>query len=564
MKTLGLVAAVAAIALGQVRDRSADLPIRESTISGVVVDDTGAPISRAVVTLEEGARTVRLVGATTPAGEFAFGGLPAGQYRVTTSLAGYLDGAYGRDRLADPPPPFALGARQQMSGLVVVMARAARISGRVVDEDGTPLMGLVVRAFTAIGQPAPRAPRLAVAASATTDRDGRYRMGGLPAGEYVVGTSRSMPQMALTQIDAGVERHVVFLDVYHPATVRVSDAARVAVRAGDDRGGIDVVMRPTPAAPVSGSVAVGGAVPTAVEVELREVGSGAVAYRASASGTAEFVVPAVPAGQYEMSALATVVPVSTPPASRAAFDPNTPGVRIFYGSTTVVTDGAQPITVNVPTSPGGAIAIGLTFDAHTATLPVAGQPYFISTLIGPAEGPFAKTWSGSATIDGRAGTMRLQNLPPGRYVISSALRRGAWLPKSASIDGREMLDLPFDIASGGEVTASITLSDDATDLSGPVRRSDGTPASRATVVVFSADRRYWSPGSGRVRVTFADTSGSYRVQGLPAGEYFITAMAAADPETAWTEPAALETLMASAQRVALATAEKKVAALTAR
>jgi hypothetical protein len=564
MRLTGIIAVVAAIAIGQVRDRSAEPVIRESALSGVVVDDLGAPIGRAVVTLEEAARSTRLVGATNPAGEFAFGGLPPGQYRVTTSLSGYLDGAYGRERALDPAPPLALAVRQQMSGLVVVMARGARISGRVVDEDRVPLMGLVVRAFTAIRQPAPRPPRLAVAASATTDRDGRYRLGGLPAGEYVVGTSRSMPPMALAQIDGGVERHVVFLSVYHPATVRVADAVRVAVKAGDDRNGIDVVMTPTPAAPVAGSVVVAGAAPGIVEIELRESGSTGVGYRASATGSAEFIVPAVPAGQYDVSAVATLIPTAMPPASRAAFDPNTPGVRMFFGTTTVVTDGVQPARVTVPTSPGGAMTIDLAFDAKTAALPPSTQPYFVSTLIGPADGPLTRTWSGGATINGRAGSMRLQNLPAGRYVISSALRRGPWAPKSALIDNREVLDVPFEVASGSEITASVVLTDALTDLGGLVRLSDGDPAVRASVVVFATDRKYWSTGSGRVRTTFADGSGTYRVTGLPPGEYFIAAIASPDPEVAWTEAGELEILARSATRVSLAAEERKVVALTAR
>ena len=46
----------------------------------------------------------------------------------------------------------------------------------------------------------------------------------------------------------------------------------------------------------------------------------------------------MPAGQYDVAVVAAVAPDTTPATIRS-LEPQAPGVRMFYGSTTVITDG---------------------------------------------------------------------------------------------------------------------------------------------------------------------------------------------------------------------------------
>ena len=70
------------------------------------------------------------------------------------------------------------------------------------------------------------------------------------------------------------------------------------------------------------------------------------------------------------------------------------------------------------------------------------------------------------------------------------------------------------------------------------------------ILVFSAERSHWTPGSRRVRMTRPGTDGSYSVKGLPPGEYFLAAPT--DLETGeWNDPALLEQLVRSSARVTL-------------
>ena len=71
----------------------------------------------------------------------------------------------------------------------------------------------------------------------------------------------------------------------------------------------------------------------------------------------------------------------------------------------------------------------------------------------------------------------------------------------------------------------------------------GRAATDYYILVFSSDRKHWTPGSRRVRMTRPATDGSFSVKGLPPGEYFLAALT--DLETGeWNDPALLEQLVA--------------------
>jgi hypothetical protein len=95
-------------------------------------------------------------------------------------------------------------------------------------------------------------------------------------------------------------------------------------------------------------------------------------------------------------------------------------------------------------------------------------------------------------------------------------------------------------------------------LSGTVTAESGS-ADAATVIVFPTDSSAWAGyGSSprRLRTTRVDKTGNFRMQNLPAGEYFIAAVPdkiAAD----WQNPKFLEGLAADATRVRLAEGDRR-------
>lgn len=133
----------------------------------------------------------------------------------------------------------------------------------------------------------------------------------------------------------------------------------------------------------------------------------------------------------------------------------------------------------------------------------------------------------NTTLDGR---FTFRGVPRGRFMIGiqrqSAL--SGWTIRSELLNGRDVLDFPFDLEFHEHVgDIVVTFTDQQTELSGAVVGADGKPSADATVVVFATDDRFWTPRSRRIEVARPDINGQFSFRGLPTGEYLL-AVAAPD------------------------------------
>jgi hypothetical protein len=78
----------------------------------------------------------------------------------------------------------------------------------------------------------------------------------------------------------------------------------------------------------------------------------------------------------------------------------------------------------------------------------------------------------------------------------------------------------------------------------------GRAATDYSILVFSADRTYWTPGSRRIRMMRPGTDGGFSAKGLPPGEYFLAALTDLEPGE-WNDPILLGQIAASAIKVTL-------------
>ena len=146
-----------------------------ATLSGAVVGADGAPVARAVVA----AYDLRLGYATTRTdadGNWRIAGLPAGSYRVRAVPAdddprvqGFLPEVAG---LCESPA-LAVAEEDVRDGLDLTLAEGGRITGRVLDAGGAPVVGATV-ATAGASERAELTMRRAV-----TDADGRFTLVGL-------------------------------------------------------------------------------------------------------------------------------------------------------------------------------------------------------------------------------------------------------------------------------------------------------------------------------------------------------------------------------------------------
>jgi hypothetical protein len=90
-----------------------------------------------------------------------------------------------------------------------------------------------------------------------------------------------------------------------------------------------------------------------------------------------------------------------------------------------------------------------------------------------------------------------------------------------------------------------------------VHDAAGRPMPEVYILVFSADRAFWTPQSRRIASKRPGSDGRYSVSNLPPGTYLLAAVTDVEPGQ-WFDPAYLQQLMPSAIRFTIGEGEKKV------
>jgi hypothetical protein len=160
-----------------------------------------------------------------------------------------------------------------------------------------------------------------------------------------------------------------------------------------------------------------------------------------------------------------------------------------------------------------------------------------------------------------SGSLSITGVTPGQSRLSAALPPAgkpgapAWTVRSVVADGRDMTDLPLEIAANRAPSITVTFTDVVTELSGTISAPPGQPASDFFVVVFPEDRSYWSAGR-RILSTRPDATGRFMFRNLPAGDYRIAATTDL-VQRDLQDTAALARLAEQSAPVSLAAGEKK-------
>jgi hypothetical protein len=139
-----------------------------------------------------------------------------------------------------------------------------------------------------------------------------------------------------------------------------------------------------------------------------------------------------------------------------------------------------------------------------------------------------------------------------RYAMTwtASIAAEKWTIKSSTANGREAFEAPLRVQANEPVEWIVTFTDTPTTLTGAFVDPSGRAATEYHILVFSADRAHWIPGSRRVRTTRPASDGTFTLKGLPAGEYFLAALPDLEPGE-WNDPTVLEQLVSASVTVTL-------------
>jgi hypothetical protein len=577
---------------------------------------------------------------TNAQGHFAFANLPSGTFSLQATKTGYSPGGYGRRRPTGAAQAITISDADRIGDLTIPLWRFATIGGTVTDEAGEPVVGISVRAMRRIFENG--RPQFAVAGAgmtAETDDRGAYRLTTLIPGEYmlaITSTQTTVPQSLVeayrkassagTALDIDRELRAsdsptlgsmtsgmlvgdhffqssafasrvltppaptadgkvsVYPMQFYPNAMSEAQATVVTLRAGEDRLGLDMHLKPVATTRVSGTVT-GPSGPAAnLGLSLVPAATSLLSDRFFETATTVtdsrgvFVFLGVPAGQYIVrtlrtpvlpsgspSTLTTVVQTGTSTLFTGSTAPDRPAVQIPAGPTLwaqvpVTVDDSDVKGVNISLQTGFRIGGQFAFDAATRPEPIALRRLIVT--FEPVDGRISSLTVTRGHVDD-AGRLSSYELPPGKYYVRvQGSIPGGGTFKSAVTNGADVSDVPLDLRAN-VADLVLTYTDHPSTLGGTVRTVAGAPDQAAQVLAFPVDAAAsdFAGAPRRLRSARASRSGAYQIIALPPGEYFVVAVA---DETAADFPSftLIRSLVRQATRIRIGDDEKKTQDLT--
>jgi hypothetical protein len=152
-------------------------------------------------------------------------------------------------------------------------------------------------------------------------------------------------------------------------------------------------------------------------------------------------------------------------------------------------------------------------------------------------------------------------LLPGRYLLGRNL--GQYRVTSIAWQGRDVTYAGLDTSSGDVEGVVVTVTDKLITVTGTVQTAAGAAATAGAVIVFPVNRERWSNYGWSPTELWSQpigAAGIFRLQYLPAGEYYAVAVGPAQAR-AWTDPKFLQAAAAVASRFPVAWGDQKTLTL---
>lgn len=535
------------------RDNARVAPTGTGVIAGrVLAADGSRPVKRARVVLSGGGRPAATT--TDELGRYRIAGLRAGTYRLTVTKTGFIDTAFGQRRALRDGLPIELADNQQIADADVKLARGGVITGHVFDEDGEPLSRAIVSVLRSQYVRGEKQLTPAGTPDQTDDR-GQFRIYGLPPGDYFVSATAGGLERAITQITqvaaAGSGEQTSdrsgYAPTYYPGVISPGEAGRLKLASAQELGGVDFSIQIVPFATVRGVVAGGSGTVLLLPGSL--VVGGGRGGRGGAAGMAGLVGGVLLGGQ--------TLRTQTQPDGTFTIQNVTPGKYTIMASIDAGGDAKmaiQPLLVageevTVALTPASGVNVSGTITLEAGTLPVPVSFAGFRVALTPLDSGGARGFGLRPAQPQPNGRFALDGVFPGRYVVRAVAPRG-WMMKAVYLDGRDVTDDVVDIKADALAGLNVIFTDKIASLSGTVRDRKSAPVDGLTVIAFPQDEGRWQAQSRHIVTARSDKTGAYRLNMLPAGDYFVVAVDDVE-QGEWFDPLFLEQVREAAVRITI-------------
>jgi protocatechuate 3,4-dioxygenase beta subunit len=501
------------------------LPLNDIPVSRVDVGD--------VIDLSNPSRRPLKTTFTDETGQYELAAISPGRYRVGARQNGYLPMGFDQPRSSASGRPIAID--DSLNSIDITLPHLGAITGRITDETGSPIEGAIVTVLEARFEDGRRVLVPPSGVGVPSDDRGQYRVFGIEPGRYFVRAGPGDPGGLRFGVATGSDIPG-YAPSFFPGTTVAAQAARVDVGPSGVVTGVDFPLVRTPMATVSGRLFTSDdKFSGRLQISPQSTGELTATDRAGAI--------IYPDNRFEFR---SVAPGDYVVSSYRGRNGSTEGE---FGAV-IVTVGRENVSdVSLITSTGSTLRGYVVFDGAPSPNP---REVVLSTMptdldLAPRGGELASAnpdADGAFALGGITGTRRL------RVARSPA----GWALKSITLNGVDVTDAPLRFGTTAQSTdkVEVLLTNRLTRISGAVTDASGRRVSSAAIVAFAVDRERWYPASRFVQYA-ASADGMFTIQGLPAGEYYLAAVARTKDldAGAWQDQATLGELALRAARVSL-------------
>jgi len=487
---------------GRTAQAAAPAPAGTGEIRGIVRNASDdKPIGRARVIAVADVLPEPRVAISGADGKYAITELPAGSYTVTVTRSGYASQAWGQARTITGTP-IALTSTQPAANIDFSLVVGAFLTGRILDEDGSPFAGALVDALVARTDSG--ATTLFSIASTQTDDRGEFRLFGLAPGQYYI--SAADPAFRSVSTPKGV---LHYSPTYYPGESSAAEAKPIALAGSGEPPKVEFRLKLIPPARVSGQLVShdsrpllsGAIIMSPIESEGLPVPPGE---NPSILPDGRFRFDDVAPGRYEI---------------RARGQTEASGAALF-GVFAVDVAGTNVDGIRITLRPGAVLEGSLAVESPRGTKPPLYSTLHVRAPLTDGSG-FGDSLTGTVQPNG---SFTLRGIMKGPHQVMIDGLQPPWVLKSVTYRGADITDVQIDAAEKQAFSGvRVTITDESSEVTGVVRNARNAPVANTGVLVFSQIPIFWTRTGRRMRITYTDNEGRFSVAGLPAGEYVAVA-----------------------------------------